>query len=177
MLYLLHGTDREKILNEGKKLQDMLLKKRPDSIVEKFHADRWTAGEIEAYAKSEGLFGNKYIVTLDSLFTLEEGGEGLFEILPSIKDSLNIFFVLESKLDKKTLSKIEKFAERVNEYSLPTHKNTGAFSIFSLADALGARDRRNAWILYQKAKLSGLEDEQIHGTLLWQIRSMRAASK
>ena len=178
MLYLLHGTDREKILNEVKKLQEMLLKKRPDSILEKFHSERWSVGEIEEYARSEGLFGNKYIIILDSLFSLEEGSEKLFEILELLKDSPNIFFVLESKLDKKTLSKIDKFAERVTEYSLPAaDKEYAKFSIFSLADALGARDKKNAWILYQKAKVSGLEDEQIHGTLLWQVRSMRAASK
>jgi len=46
------------------------------------------------------------------------------------------------------------------------------FNIFSLGDALGKRDRKNLWILYEKAIASGISPEEIHGTLFWQVKSM-----
>ena len=46
------------------------------------------------------------------------------------------------------------------------------FDIFSLANALGKRDKKGLWVLYQKAKLNNIADEQIHGILFWKVKSM-----
>lgn len=51
------------------------------------------------------------------------------------------------------------------------------FNIFALTDALGARQKKEAWILYQKALGAGLSAEEIFFKIVWQVKSMLIASK
>ncbi|MDP2641893.1 MAG: hypothetical protein Q8P21_01215 [bacterium] len=51
------------------------------------------------------------------------------------------------------------------------------FNIFALTDALGARDKKRAWILYQEALLAGLSAEEVFFKVVCQIKSMLIASK
>ena len=46
------------------------------------------------------------------------------------------------------------------------------FNIFSLGDALGERNKKNLWILYQNAVTANMGDEVICGTLYWAIKNM-----
>ncbi len=51
------------------------------------------------------------------------------------------------------------------------------FNIFALTDTLGARKKKEAWILYQKALSAGLSAEEILFKIVWQVKSMLIASK
>ncbi|KKQ83527.1 MAG: hypothetical protein UT07_C0003G0027 [Parcubacteria group bacterium GW2011_GWB1_38_8] len=51
------------------------------------------------------------------------------------------------------------------------------FNIFTFTDAVGARKKKEAWILYQKALSAGLSAEEIFFKLVWQVKSMLVASK
>lgn len=57
------------------------------------------------------------------------------------------------------------------------NKRGKEFNIFTLTDALGARKKREAWVLYQKALASGLSPEEIFFKLVWQIKTMLVAGK
>ena len=48
----------------------------------------------------------------------------------------------------------------------------GAFNIFALTDAMGARSKRDAWVLYQKALASGMVPEEVFYKLMWQLKTM-----
>lgn len=57
-------------------------------------------------------------------------------------------------------------------------KKRSDFNIFSLTDAIGGRKKKEAWILYQKALMTGVPAEVIFfQALVWQIKSMLIASK
>ncbi len=51
------------------------------------------------------------------------------------------------------------------------------FNIFALTDAVGARDKKNAWILYQKALASRMVAEEIFYRIFWIVKSMILASR
>ncbi len=51
------------------------------------------------------------------------------------------------------------------------------FNIFALTDALGARDKKRAWVLYQQALAAGLSAEEIFFKIVWQVKSMLVALK
>lgn len=51
------------------------------------------------------------------------------------------------------------------------------FNIFALTDALGARNKKEAWTTYQKALAAGLSAEEIFFKIFWQVKSMLLASK
>ena len=51
------------------------------------------------------------------------------------------------------------------------------FNIFSLTDAIGARNKREAWMLYRKALASGMVPEEVFFKLVWQVKTMLIASR
>lgn len=57
------------------------------------------------------------------------------------------------------------------------NKRDREFNIFALTDALGARKRKEAWVLYQKALSVGLSAEEIFFNLFWQVKSILIASR
>ena len=56
-------------------------------------------------------------------------------------------------------------------------KARGDFNVFTLTDAIGARNKREAWVLYQKALASGMVAEEVFFKLFWQVKTMLLAAK
>jgi len=54
-------------------------------------------------------------------------------------------------------------------------KARAEFNIFALTDAIGARNKREAWVLYQKALASGMVAEEIFYKVFWQSKTMLLA--
>lgn len=71
----------------------------------------------------------------------------------------------------------EKVIVKVEEEDLIGPKARGEFNVFSLTDAIGARKKRDAWVLYQKALASGMVPEEIFYKLVWQVKTMLVANK
>ena len=174
MIYLLYGNDTHTSRKKLHILLNGLFKKRPDA--EYFHITSENMSEFstEELISSQGLFEQKYIVVLDSLFENKDVKEELLSLLKDMQGAEHIFIFLEGKLDKKTTTKFEKYAEKIQECS-KEEKKKERFNTFSLTDALGKRDKKNLWTLYQKAKVENIADEEIHGILFWQVKSMLLA--
>jgi DNA polymerase III delta subunit len=51
------------------------------------------------------------------------------------------------------------------------------FNIWSFTDAVGARRKKEAWVLYQKALAAGLAPEEIFYKLVWQVKTLLLAQK
>jgi len=71
----------------------------------------------------------------------------------------------------------EKVVIKEEEEYLIGPKARGEFNIFSLTDAIGARRKRDAWVLYQKALAAGMVPEEVFYKLVWQVRTMLVAKK
>ena len=48
--------------------------------------------------------------------------------------------------------------------------------MFAMTDALGARNQKRLWTLYQQALRHGVVNEELHGILFWQVKSMLLAA-
>ena len=79
-------------------------------------AEGCDASRLEEFAGGQGLFEQKYIVFLDRVLETAEAKEAFLDCLKTVSESDNIFVMLEAKLDKATLTKIEKKAEKVQEF-------------------------------------------------------------
>ena len=113
---------------------------------------------------------------MDMIFRNKEAKESVMDRLKEIGESESIFVFLEADLNKTDLKAFEKTAEKIQEYplkDLPVKKQD--FNIFSLTDALGERNKKRLWVLYQKALRAGKEPEEIHGILFWQLKAMSLA--
>ncbi|MFT5179687.1 MAG: DNA polymerase III delta subunit [Candidatus Paceibacteria bacterium] len=176
MLYLLHGTDTQKSLDKANKLVKTMLSKKPNASYFKISSDNFDIHELQEFTGGQGLFENKYIVQISRV--LDDSGikDVIVDYVDSIAGSDNIFIWIEGEIDKKTLSKLEKHAEKVEEHNAKEVVKKPFFNVFSLADAIGNRDKKKAWLLYNEA-LEELAPEEIHGTIFWQIKSILLSMK
>jgi DNA polymerase III delta subunit len=186
MLYIFHGTDSKKSTDKARALVDSLRTKKPDASFIEISSDNWNKSIIEEHISGQGLFSQKYIVFLNKVVPVlrslgassvgQEGGvvvEKLVETAKLMKESENIFIINEGKVNAELKKAFEKYGDKVvvND-ELEKKAFNKEFNIFSLADAMGARDRFKAWSIYREAVQNGLESESILGTIFWQIKSM-----
>ncbi len=66
-----------------------------------------------------------------------------------------------------------QFVEEESDAIGPKAKS--GFNIFSFTDAVGARNKKDAWVLYQKALASGMVPEEIFWKIVWAIKTMLLA--
>jgi len=184
MLYFLYGEDEDKAREKARELLGTLTKKRPDASLFKLETDGFDLAKLEELVDGQGLFSNKYIVFLDSLFENAEIKEQVLKFYKEIGESENIFIWLESKVDKATLTKLEKVAEKVQKFESPEGKsrkfgigagesrNLADFNIFDLTNVLAMRDRRELWLLYREAISNDFPPEEICGILFWKLKDL-----
>ncbi|MEK7184805.1 MAG: hypothetical protein AAB683_01565 [Patescibacteria group bacterium] len=175
MIYFYYGTDIEKTIKKSHELVDSLRKKKPDAGFFKIDSENFDSAMLEGYIGGQGLFSNKYIIFLDRLCEKKEIKDEFIDKLKEIGASENIFIILEGKIDKITAVKIEKKAEKTVKFDLAeTGKNfdRGGNNAFALADAIGKRNKKEAWMLYRKAIDGGEAVEALHGMVFWKIKSL-----
>ena len=186
MIYFYYGTDTESARKKAKISIDSLLVKKPDATLIKIGDEDLSLNKIMELVSGQALFSSKYIVYLYKTFDNRENKELILKNLKEFASSDNIFIFTEGKIDKLSLTKIEKIAEKVQEFKKPekvlTKKETLAqkgekIDFFEFADALGKRDKRGLWVLYQDALAEQVPAEEVHGIFFWQIKSMLLAKK
>ena len=184
MIYFLYGEDFQKSRNKLSELLQILARKKPNASVFKVDDENWSEAQSDEFIGGQGLFEKKYIVVLDKTFANKEAKEFVLEKLKEMKESDNIFILLEEKIDKASLTKIEKQAEKVQVFEkkdVPGRKfglegqkffSLSEFNIFGIPDAFGRREKKDLWILYQKACQRNIATEEIHGLIFWQLKNM-----
>jgi len=176
MLYLLHGTDTGRGREKLGSLLESLYKKKPDASVIRVDDEQFDALALDELISGQGLFERKQIIVFDNVFRNTVAMEVISQSLKDIASSQNIFILFEETLDKKILSKFQKHAEKIQEFDKKDSGDTKKpFDIFSLTDAFGKRDKKKLWVLYQKARMHNVSNEEVHGILFWQIKSMLRA--
>ena len=119
-----------------------------------------------------GLFGDKELYVIHNLCrTLD-----LKNILLGFAESENIFIFSEDSVTKPIIKVFEKHDSDIQDFGkedLPAgrQEKKNSFNMFSLTDALGTRDKKKLWLLFQEAKKNG-SPEEIHGILFWQIKNL-----
>ncbi|MBU6431130.1 MAG: hypothetical protein KGJ58_04405 [Patescibacteria group bacterium] len=182
MFYFLYGEDKEKSRKKAHEVIDGMIKKRPNASFFKVDSENFSLRKLEEMIGGQGLFYNKQIVFFDNIFENKEAKETILEKIKEIAESPNAFVFLEGKVDKATVGKIEKRAEKAQEFKFAenegkTREFKKKFNTFSLADVFGRRDKKNLWVLYQEALSQGIAPEEINGILFWQLKSMIVASR
>lgn len=182
MFYFLHGENKDKSRKKAHELIDGLTKKRPNANFFKIDSENFSLGKLEEMIGGQGLFESKQIVFFDSVLEDKETKDAILEKIKEIAESPNAFVFLEGKTDKATVGKIEKKAEKVQEFKFTGNEgkikeSKEKFNTFSLADVFGRRDKKNLWVLYQEALSQNIAPEEINGVLFWQLKSMIVASQ
>lgn len=179
MLYIIHGSDKKTSTDKALSLVHSLQAKKPDATLVKLDSDSWNTSTIQENLGGQGLFSNKYIVFLNRVCENSLAKDEIVDFIPAMKESTNIFIVLEGVLNAELKKSFEKNSEKMVlcEEKVSAKKGFGDFNIFALGDALGEKKHMNAWVLYRQALEKGLEVESIVGTIFWQMKSILLATR
>lgn len=172
MIYLFYGTDTERARAKARALIEGLQKKKPDASYFKQTSDSLNEAVLEELTQGQGLFERKFIIYLDSIFDDAEKKELILSKLEPLKESENIFVILEKKLDAKSKKLFEKHSEEIKIYDEAEKKTLKGFNIFDMTFALGAGNIQKAWTLFDEARRKEMKGEEIHGVLWWQMKKM-----
>lgn len=163
MLYILEGVDRDQ---KQKELQKIIKKHSPDTVL-RFEA--WNEGVVE-YIDSVDLFGEtKLVVLYDAVL------DDIVSFAEDLKNSKNTFVCMYNKSLTVQQKKLVAGIELVS--CLSSKKSDPEFNTFALTDALVARDKKNLWVLYQKARKQGVSEQEIVPILVWQLKTMVLVAK
>jgi DNA polymerase III delta subunit len=171
MLYVFYGTDTARLSYARDTLVKNLLVETPETSVHHIEGENFSIEECERLLVSQGLFSPSIIVILQSFLENEKARSFLEKNIKNIASSHILFVVQEKELPKALLTKCEKYSESVSHFSIHESKKY-AFNSFQLTDAVGKRDKRNAWLLLIKALREGKSAEEVQGLLFWQIKTM-----
>ena len=183
MIHLIYGSNRDKIVQRSKELIDKAL--GSGALFFKFAEEGFVGAKFEELISGRSLFFEKVVILCDGLFDDGEIAALISKRIAEIAESKNLFFFRERDLNKKNLELFGKVGAKVEEFSTVDNKKgyAGArevklragyegFNIFSFTDALGARDKKQAWVLYQKALRAGFPAEEIFWKAVWIFRNI-----
>ncbi len=167
MLYFFTGTDRKKARAALDAAVTKSLKK--DMRVVRV-TDANAPADLTAAFGGGGMFGEARVIVLAGILGNDEMRAELLNSLAYIRDSEEIFFLLEEKPDAVTRKQIEKYAEKSERYDSPAAKKGG--DIFAIANALRRADKKALWVNYQQQLAEDAAPEAIHGVLFWAAKDM-----
>ncbi len=176
MLYVYYGTNKEKARTKVRTTIDSLLSKNSDAIYFRITPQNAEEFNFEELTQSLALFKSEYIVFLDSLFASKEGEEKVLKHIKAIASAPHPFFLLDGELKSPIIKKLEKYADKITVFNETKTAQKESFNMFALTDALGGKQIKNTWLLFEEARRSGASMENVHGTLFWLFKSMVLAS-
>ena len=115
----------------------------------------------------ESLFGGENILYFDGILDHPDG-EAFYRTI--LKETAHSVFVREKDPTKDLVGFFGRLGTVV-EFKLPK-KFERIQNNFAIADALGQRNKKIAWIEYEKTRKLGVSVEEVHGMIFWAIKSM-----
>ncbi len=159
---------------------EVYLKTKPKAEVyaARFSRENFSRAALEELIEAKSLFGEKLVVRGEDL--IANFGPEIAELLPRLAESPTKFVLIEEELAVPLAKKITKLGGKILEACLAvgqakSPKLKAGFNPFALSDALGARDRKKLWVLYQRALLAGFPAEEIFWKFQWQIKNLLLA--
>ncbi|NCN52736.1 hypothetical protein GW943_02925 [Candidatus Parcubacteria bacterium] len=168
MLYSFFGTDVVGVREKAHAFMHGREEQGVSSV--RITPENWSTSGVEDAAGSLSLFGGEQLYIVDTPSGDKEMLEYIFENLDMLAESPNTFVLIEEGLLAAPKKKLQKYSAEAVEV---TAGKVERFNVFALTDALSRRDKKSLWILLQQAKQNGLSEEEIIGTLFWQLKTMR----
>lgn len=136
-------------------------------------SDSYSPGCLIDAVGATSLFGGEELYVLDTPSSHKDFAAETKEQLEAMAESSNHFVVIEGALLAADKKPYQKHADSFEEIKKVAGER---FNAFAMADALARKDKKLLWLLLQEAKQNGLSEEEIIGTLWWQLKSMRLAA-
>jgi len=169
MLYIFTGSDTAKAKAEARKLAK-------DAAVVVFGEGGEPFESAMSYVGSQGLFSPKVVLLMDRPLEDANGKQLIEESAKDLQKADIEVFVIAPKLSAVEKKLFPKGAE-FKEFEIKGQPEYVRPNVFGLTDAFLAGDKKKTWIGYRKLIAEGVQPEEIHGVLLWAVRSTLLAVK
>ena len=194
MLYVVYGAEKDRARAKKDALIASCRKQRPDAEFFVIDSDNFSENTLQSLYSSQGLFERKHIVLIDRVLPkkkakeIEDGEnevketkdiikETILGSLPGMANSESVFILFDETFDVKTLAQIKKNAKDIFIFGEKKEDKGFNNTTFLIVDSFCAKDKRGAWVNYQKAIRSGIMPEPIYGALFSGIKMMLLAKK
>lgn len=161
MLWILEGDD---VLKKNKEIEKIKNKVSPDSV---FRYDS-IQEDVSFLKDSQDLFSEKKFIIVS-----EAGFDDFSKDIEKYIVSPHYFLFCVSKIlaaDKKKLGKVPVLD------CVTVKESKEKFNLFAFSDAFALKNKKDLWVLYQKAKRAGVSEQEIIGIILWQVRVLLLVS-
>lgn len=151
-----------------------LLKKHPAAAHAVFDSETFSAAAMDALLESAGLFAGAHVVYCRNVSEHKEAPEYLKKRFTEIAASSHEFVFYEAEPPASLVALARRHAQKVEAVEGAPEQETRDVTpnLFSLGDALGARERRRAWVLYTETRARGSSPEEIFNVLFWQVKNI-----
>lgn len=137
-------------------------------------AETYSSGQLAESVGSVSLFSEATTYLLDTPTADATFAAETKDLLAAMAESTQQFIVIEGALLAPAKKTYQKHTTTFEEF---TADKAERFNPFSMAEALVQKDKKNLWLLLQKAKIAGLSEEEIIGTLWWQLKTILLAAQ
>ncbi len=124
---------------------------------------------------ARSLLGGRVIAFFDRLSANSDLTDFITEQVSDMVSSENIFIFSENEKGEALARLVEKAKGKVKEFKLSEVERAGRVELanrFIVADALGNRDRKQAWLLYHDALRQGVQPEEIFWKFAWKVKTL-----
>jgi hypothetical protein len=165
MIYVLVGTDSKK--------REQALSKFAQFGTPSAHIYGEQIHALKPLVEASSLFGDVIIAHLIQTLERAETREYVYDLLPSMKESANLFIIDEPFADANRTKKLEKFAEKLHD---AREEKPETVSPFGVCNAFARRDKKAVWMEWMAIR-DMLEPEAIQGALWWKFQTIWADTK
>ena len=144
-----------------------------DGVVIKVYADTLESFDLEELALSAGLLNEKRLVYLYDCLSDEKSWNIIAPSLENIENSEHVFIFSDVKMVAAAKKGISKYIKDLPKTKMTAQEDK---SVFTLADAIAKRDKKDAWKRYTELK-EKIPFEEIHGVIVWNIKTMLMIKK
>ena len=171
------GSDREGGREMSRATLATQRKMSKSSPVFEFAGDDVNLDNLRELIYARPFIGDRVIVFLDHLALNSAMSNFVIENLSVLHSSANVFIFWEDETGVAMAKAISKLGDEVREFKETGHfkqeeEKTKLTKLFAVADALGSRDRKRAWLLYHEARRAGLATEEIFWKLVWKVKTL-----
>lgn len=167
MIHVFIGQDSQKAREDARAL---FVKTRENDIgaaVTRFDDISFDLTLATELLNAENLFGGGNILYFDGILDHIDG-EAFYRTI--LKKDGHTVIIRETNPPKDLLAFFGRSGE-VKAYPLMTNGEKRQDS-FALSDALGRRDKKMAWVEFEKVRRRGAIMEEVHGTVYWAFKTM-----
>lgn len=171
MLQVFYGSDsiavRKAALGKAESFE------KEGATITLIDGESYAEGVLNDAVGATSLFGGREVYVLDTPSANKTFDGEVKASLEALKESENVFLVIEGALLAAEKKKYQKHAASIEEFK---GGKADRFDVFALSNFLADRDKKNLWMHYTAAKEAGIPPEEIIGIFWWQLKSLKLAS-